>query len=315
MNPRTVRNVNPPLADTTRAATAPQSAAVPRRWWLTLRQDAPSLAFLGVVAANTAAIAWASNPWLLCALCAAQALLLIGCQEAKHQCVHRTFLTHRGSNDAVGMVCAALFLVNFHAYRHFHFAHHRDTATERDPEGHLYSRSLSARWIWLLAPLEIGWTAYHLNRKAWSSTPRSNRFLRNAGAVFACAFAGLFAALAVWKPTAFLLAFALPLALCSWIDFLLTQAEHYGVPVAPASQQKRPPGETTQDVIVPRWMSWMMLHRPLHRVHHMHPALRWFEAPGFVGEDGGVPVTYLAFVARWLREGPRLWLREDGSRV
>jgi fatty acid desaturase len=62
-------------------------------------------------------------------------------------------------------------------------------------------------------------------------------------------------------------------------------------------------------------MSWLMLHHPLHRVHHMHPALRWFHAPRHVGEGGHAPVTYLAFARRWLREGPRLWLRDDGSRA
>jgi len=202
--------------------------------------------------------------------------------------------------------------VNFHAYRHFHFQHHRATCTEDDPEGHLYGKSIGSRVIWLLAPLELGWVAYHINRKAWSLVPASHRRQRNAGLLFVMAFAALMGVLALRHPHTFLYGYVLPMVLYSWFDFLLTQAEHYGVPVVRAGH-RRDPGAVTKDVQLPAWLSWLTLHRSLHRVHHLHPGLRWFVAPAQMVRDGSVPITYRDVVRRWMKEGPRLWLQRPGG--
>ena len=292
---------------------SPQIAPLHGRRLSGLLADLPSLLFLALVLGNVIAISLATNPWLLGALTVLQAALVLGCQEAKHLCVHRSFLAgSRVANDAVGMLCAALFGVNFHAYRHFHLQHHRATCTEEDPEGHLYSKSIGSRVIWLLAPLELGWVAYHINRKAGSLVPASHRRQRNAGLLFVIAFAALMAVLARHDPHTFVYAYVLPMALYSWFDFLLTQAEHYGVPVVKAGH-RRDPGALTADVQLPAWLSWLTLHRSLHRVHHLHPGLRWFAAPAQRVRDGSVPITYRDVVRRWMKEGPRLWLpRSDG---
>jgi fatty acid desaturase len=294
-------------------AAAPKNETPRPRLLQNVLTDLPSLAFLSLVVANSAAIAFVESlPWLV-PLVLLQAVLILGCQEAKHLCVHRSFLaSHRAANDAVGMVCAALFGVNFHAYRHFHFQHHRATCTEDDPEGHLYAKSWRSRIVWLLAPLELGWVAFHINCKAWTLVPASKRRSRNAGLLFVAVFIALAAVLAFRHPHTFVFAYVLPMALFAWFDFVLTQAEHYGVPVAPP-HQRRDPGSVTQDVQLPHLISWLMLHRPLHRVHHQHPGLRWADAPAQRVRDGGVAVSYLQFVRRWLSEGPRLWLRQGAE--
>ncbi|MEK1844504.1 MAG: hypothetical protein AAAB17_23770 [Pseudomonas sp.] len=82
----------------------------------------PSYLFMALCALNTAAIVWLAAHdefgWLAVApLIVLQAILMIGVQEAKHQCVHRQFLVGTRLNDAVGVFTAAIFGVNFVGYR------------------------------------------------------------------------------------------------------------------------------------------------------------------------------------------------------
>src|SRR5262249_23167749 len=142
----------------------------------------------------------------------AQALLLIGVQEAKHQCVHRNFLPWRRLNDAAGIVFAAMAGVNFVAYRHFHFQHHRHVGTGPDPEAELYRLSWRTRWIWPLAPIEIPWIAVHTHRTAQPLVPvREYGARRRADLVLLAMAAG--AALLAWRhPGALLRCWLLPQA-------------------------------------------------------------------------------------------------------
>lgn len=273
----------------------------------------PSALFLAAVVTNTIVIAATSNTWLAFLLAVPQALLILGCQEAKHLSVHGTFIGNRSLNDAIGIAFAALFGVNFVAYRYFHLAHHHATCTEADPEGKLYALSWRTRWIWLLAPLELPWVAWHIGRKGWSMVPPAKRTLRNAALVWMVAFAALVAIGMYYAPRTIAFVYLIPLALFAWFDFILTQAEHYGaaiVPAAPASS-RREPGSITHDIVLPLGLGWMTLHRTLHRVHHREPALPWFLAPRRLREDPSAkPIAYVTFVRRWLAGGPRLWLTE-----
>lgn len=271
-------------------------------------QDWPSYAFLLAVAANAMLILHVASIGWRIPLVVMQAFLWMGCQEAKHQCVHRTFLTPRWANDAVGFLCAALAGVNFFAYRHFHFAHHRHTCTAQDPEGHLYALSWPTRWIWLLAPLEIAWVAFHLNRQGRACTPASDRLRLLGGTVGLTLFLAGMAALAVCFPADFLWVFIIPMVLASWIDFLLTQAEHYGVPITDPTV-RRHPDHITCNVLLPWALSWMSLHRSLHRVHHRRPGLRWFQARHCLQEETLPSLSYVAFARLWLSKGPRRWQR------
>ncbi|MCP1118005.1 fatty acid desaturase family protein [Robbsia andropogonis] len=280
--------------------------------------DLPSVLFLFVIAANTFLIALTPHAWRLYMLLALpQALLLAGCQEAKHMAVHGTFLSLRRANDIVGVICAALFGVNFVAYRYFHLQHHRATCTDIDPEGRLYSLSWRTRWIWALAPLELPWVAWHQNRVGWPMVPEDRRNGRNA-ALFWMVVCGALIGAGVWHGgTArhvIIWAYAIPLALLAWFDFLLTQAEHYGVAIVPASPGKvrRDPQSITMDIVLPFGLGWLMLNRSLHSVHHRYPALRWYDAPRILRADPtAAPTTYWAFARRWLIAGPRLWQHDE----
>ena len=274
-----------------------------------LLADVPSILFLLGVVANTALIAGIAHPGLQVLLAILQALLLMGCQEAKHQAVHRNFLGNRRANDLVGTLCAALVGVNFIAYRHYHFRHHQAPCTDDDPEGSLYAMSWRTRWIWLLAPLEVPWVAFHLNRTAWPMVPTRQHTARAAAAACMLVFWVLLGLLAWHFSQVVLWAYFIPLMLFSWIDFLQTQAEHYGASGLPPGH-RHDPSEVTNDLVLPAGLGWLTLHGSLHRVHHRHPGLRWFEAPSRLRQDASAaPVSFAAFARRWLREGPRRWTR------
>ncbi|MGN6650481.1 fatty acid desaturase family protein [Trinickia sp.] len=277
--------------------------------------DWPSALFLAAVLTNTVAVAIAatSNTWLVCPLVLLQAWLILGCQEAKHLSVHGTFIGNRHLNDTIGIAFAALFGVNFVAYRYFHLAHHHATCTEADPEGKLYALSWRTRWIWLLAPLELPWVAWHIGRTGCPMVPPSKRRLRNAAFVWMAAFAALVGIGLYYAPRTIAFAYLIPLALFAWFDFMLTQAEHYDTSIAPASN-RREPGSITYDIVLPLCLGWMTLHRTLHRVHHREPGSPWFQAPRRLNEDPTArPIGYMTFVRRWLAGGPRLWLTEHGT--
>lgn len=277
--------------------------------------DLPSALFIAAVAANTVLICRTSSVWLLVALMVLQAVLLVGCQEAKHLSVHGTFVRNRYLNDAIGIVCAALFGVNFVAYRYFHFAHHRATCTEADPEGRLYSLSWRTRWIWLLAPVELPWVAWHVGRTAWPMVPANKRPQRHLALVWMTLFGLLVVAGLRVAPGAVACAYLIPLLMFSWIDFILTQAEHYGVAIASVSHH-RDPRSIAHDIVLPFGLGWVTLHRALHRVHHGNPSLRWSEAPGALkADETALPLTYGSFARRWFESGPRLWLTAAGQRA
>jgi fatty acid desaturase len=270
--------------------------------------DVPSIVFICVVLANTLVLALTNSLWLRALLVLPQALLFIGCQETKHMCVHGTFLKNRRLNDAVGTICAAMFGVNFIAYRHFHYLHHHSTCTGIDPEGRLYSLSLNTRLIWLLAPVELPVISGYINWIGWTMVPAKHRMASRLCFAWMLLFAVLIGACAREACQALVWAYLIPLALFAWFDFILTQAEHYHAAIVPASN-RRDTGSITLDIVLPAGLGWLTLHRSLHRVHHLDPALRWFEAPQRLREDPNAsPLTCMAFLRRWLAGGPRLWL-------
>jgi fatty acid desaturase len=287
------------------------------RWYA----DIPSALFVLAVTTNTILICRAPSLWLLVPLTCLQALLMVGCQEAKHLSVHGTFFHNRRVNDAVGIACAALFGVNFVSYRYFHFAHHRATCTEADPEGRLYSLSWRTRWIWLLAPIELPWVAWHIGRTAWPMVPAAKRLQRHVACLGMATFGLSLVTGLLVAPLAIVCAYLIPLTLFSWFDFLLTQAEHYGVAVAPPSSTSttshdRNTQTLSHDIVLPLGLGWLTLHRSLHAVHHANPALRWFEAPRALKRGRAAErISYAAFARRWFASGPRLWLTAQGERA
>ena len=279
------------------------------------RTNMPSYLFMALCVLNTAAIAWLAEQqafgWPAVApLIVLQAILMIGVQEAKHQCVHRQFLVGTRLNDALGVFTAAIFGVNFVGYRCFHLEHHRKTCQVDDPEGLLYKQTWPTRLISLFGAVEQLWVAISINIYSRRYTPHHAVWRWRWNNLFIAVFVAVLAFGVYEMPRQVVCAYLLPYCIFAWLDFWLTQAEHYGVPIS-AQGSRRAPSDITTDVYLPRVLSWLVLHRSLHRIHHDAPATRWFHAHGqsralAKSKPGGV-AELSTFLATWMRQGPRLW--------
>lgn len=270
----------------------------------------PSYLYVALFTLNTAAIVLLAGQWLCAPFALVQGFFMVGMLELTHQAVHRRFVVDSRFNEMLGSIAAALIGLNFIAYRYFHLEHHRHTCDEVDPEGVLYADSPHTRWFWLGAPIAHGVVAWRINGLATRYMPRSKRteWLR-ANAVLALILVGLLV-WAVWSPLTFALAWLVPVCVFAWIDFLFGQAEHYGAPVR-GVEERTNVANVTLDVRMPLLLSSLMLNRNLHRVHHVWPRTRWYEAPRFLPlldtSQPGRVVSLPQFGARWLAQGPRLW--------
>lgn len=274
--------------------------------------DIAAALFALALAINTALLAALDAAWALVPLAAIQSLLLLGCQEAKHLAAHRTLCSHARVNDLTGTLAAALIGENFVAFRYFHVQHHRWTSTRNDPEGRLYALSWRTRWIWLLAPLEVFWVAWQLGRVGRALVPERHRAAWRAARRATIATMTLLCILAAAHPRAVLWCYAIPLVCAAWLDFPLTQAEHYGSRIAGADAVHGRDAHAN-DIVLPVF-GWLLLHRSLHRVHHRAPVAPWHTALQRLRTDSSArPITYAAFVRQWLAHGPRQWPRADAN--
>lgn len=272
--------------------------------------DWPSYVYLLLFVCNTLAIVWLADSLYCAVFVVLQGCFLTGMLELTHQAVHRRFVLNTWLNETFGSIAAALIGFNLTTYRCFHLEHHRHTCDDADPEGLLYLGSPSTRWLWLGAPIAHLVVALEINSLASRYVPSTKRaeWMRS-NAVMALVFV-LLMLWAAFFPRSFLLAYLIPLCLFAWIDFLFSQAEHFGAPVRPVDERVNV-ASVTLDVQLPRWLSHLLLNRNLHRVHHIWPRTRWFEAPAFLpilnGTQPGRVVSLPQFAARWFSEGPRLW--------
>lgn len=285
----------------------PRPAHIPSPSW----SDLPSLIYLGLLALNTLIILL--NPWPLLnvVFIVVQGFFFVGLLEMTHQCVHHAFIArYRRINEIVGLIAAALIGINMVTYRYFHLQHHRHTCDQQDPEGHLYADSPRTRWFFLVAPIAHVYVAVGINRLAAQYVPARKRGEWQRARLVLVSVMMLLALVCAWNPAFFLQAYLLPLCLFAWFDFLFSQAEHYGADIRDADAACNV-ASVSYDVTAPRWLSHLMLNRNLHRVHHVWPRTRWFEAQARQREldaiQPGRVLSFSQFSQRWFTEGPRLW--------
>jgi fatty acid desaturase len=283
------------------------------------RSDAPSLLYLGGFALNTLMLACLPAHPLLALQCLLQGFFFVGLLEMTHQCVHHAFIaSSRKANEVVGLCAAALIGFNLVTYHHFHFEHHRHTSDADDPEGHLYADSPNTRWLILAAPIAHVYVALGIHRLTGRYVPDRERgaWLRSQRLTLVLLLA--LVSWAVLSPWSFLRTYLFPLCLFAWLDFLFSQAEHYEAPVRDSGVRCNV-ADVSYDIRVPAWLSALMLHRNLHRVHHVWPSTRWFEAPRRMRElaalQPGRILTFAEFARRWWRLGPRTWNAEPRSAI
>lgn len=275
------------------------------------RDDRPSYFYVTLFIANSIALVTLPMNWMVLPFILIQAGFFIGLLELMHQSVHRNFVMNRKLNEVLGVFASSLIGFNLISYRYFHLEHHRHTCDELDPEGILYAHSPATRWSALITPLAHIWVAFSINKLSSKYVPKSkHQEWRRCGAISLAIWSslGLFAAIA---PEQFLLVYLIPFCLFAYIDSFFSQAEHYETTYR-QSGEKIDVSSVSYDIKLPTWISHLVLSRNLHRIHHVWPRTRWFEAPARLELldrlQQGRTLTFPAFIKKWMQGGPRLWL-------
>jgi fatty acid desaturase len=237
-------------------------------------------------------------------------LLYVGGLEFLHQCVHGNAVSSRFFNKVCGRFYASLMFMNFDAYRAFHIDHHKYVCKAKDPERALYGASNSSPVMsFFLAPIGH----LHFARAVNSYGAKVGNRRRDWVISEVCRFFVLFLLLVlfVYKPFVVLVAHVVPIAVYSWVDYLFNQAEHYGCEVESDQGVCRAPQKVSNDVIVPDFIGCLFLFRNYHRVHHVYPATKWYDAPKVYARihcDGDERVIrFFDLLKIYLSSGVRRW--------
>lgn len=238
-------------------------------------------------------------------------LLMVGGLEFLHQCTHNNaFASHR-ANRLWGRFFAVLLFMNFDSYKKFHIDHHKFTCRAKDPERALYEGGVGAWMALLTAPL--GYLQFA------AAVGRYGGVLRRSGKPdwwisegVRLGYISCFIAVLLWRPGLAIHAQLIPFLVFAWVDHLFNQAEHFGCDTGMADGVCLAPGDVSNDLLLPRWLGMMFLFRNLHRVHHLAPMTKWYQAPQVFASlpasaDQSRTLTFRRFLRRYFTEGARVW--------
>lgn len=268
--------------------------------------------FCAVIALNLISIFTIANPYMALVCAVIQGVLYVGVLEALHQATHGNLFTARWANRAVGMVLGALLFMPYTRYKFFHAYHHAYTATDLDPEKALYVSPMKGAFApFILAPWgQVGFSSLVLKTNKYLKERYSSEDAVSIAFVFLCL--GAFLACLAVDPWRAVCAFLIPFCVFAWADYLFNQAEHYNIPIL---ESERPEQATSSnDLLLPRWLSVIFLNRNLHRVHHCFPKTPWYSAPAkfrqMQQEGVGLASQTLSFgefCKNYFNNGPRHW--------
>ena len=263
----------------------------------------PSTLFLLVLIVNFVAIYHVKDQTAQYILLFTLGMLLVGALEAVHQATHNNLFSMAWINQIIGTLLGLVLLLNFVRYKAFHANHHAHAATYLDPERVLYESNDTGSLVALLfAPLFYLGFALTIQRSDYVAKKRKGAASFNTALLLV--FIVFVLALTVYIPETMLFMYWLPLALYAWLDFLLNQAEHYGMRELMPGED---PGKATNNLLLPKLLSVAFLYRNLHRVHHLEPRTPWHMTERVYIEQGEPGISFYTFFRRYLSEGPRLW--------
>lgn len=269
----------------------------------TQNSNLPSSLFVLAVGATGSLILWFDDLTIRCVLSVTMGLLLVGGLEAVHQATHGNLFSAQLVNKYIGTVIALFLLLNFVRYRAFHANHHAHTATRSDPERMLYlNTDNSSLQALTLAPLGYVGFVRAVNASNYVSARLQVSAIYNS--VLLAVFIGVIFILTALVPLTMFFVYWGPLALFTWFDFLLNQAEHYGMSEI---KQGDDVALITNNLILPKPLAILFLYRNLHQVHHIAPKTPWHITEATFKEQGDRGIPFGLFFKRYMTEGPRLW--------
>lgn len=256
---------------------------------LTALSDGPGLvrlaSHLGLLVL-TGTLVLALDGWLRLPFQALHGVVLVFLFSAAHECIHRTAFRTLRLNDAVAWLAGLPILLPPHAFRFFHFAHHRYTQDpERDPELATPKPQTELEYLWHLTGFPY-WAAQvrALMRAALGQSlpgyvPPSGEEKVWAEARYYLAVYAFVAVLTLASGSG--LAFSLwivPVLLGQPVLRAFLMAEHTACPLVPDMLAST---RTTFCHRAVRWLAWEM---PWHTAHHTAPTVPFHQLEALSGE-------------------------------
>ncbi len=236
-------------------------------WW-----NLKVLAFMGI---------WVGAGWLAvhCGLPVRLACYVLigatlqGLVILMHDGVHRIMFRHRLLNRWVAFLCGLPALLSVTAYRVGHLPHHRYERTARDPD-ELENLTRNPRILaGLLCLTLLAGELYGLYRvgpiNAWRGRPDERRAILLEYGIIIAAFVAV-VALVPWG--VLLQVWVLPALVARQLTNVRTVAEH-----ALTGHGSR--FAATRTVVSNRFVSFFMCNLNYHVVHHLYPAVPWYNLP------------------------------------
>ncbi|HEX9704895.1 MAG TPA: fatty acid desaturase [Gemmatimonadales bacterium] len=190
-----------------------------------------------------------------------------------HEGVHRIMFRNRTLNRWVAFLCGVPAFLSVTSYRVGHLSHHRYERSARDPD-EIENFSQRPRVVALLLLLMLAWgDLYGLYRvgpiNTWRGTPTERRDVLVEYGLIAVAFVAAFALV----PLHVLLhVWLLPALVARQLTNVRTVAEH-----ALTGHDNR--YTATRTVVSNRFVSFFMCNLNYHIVHHLYPAVPWYNLP------------------------------------
>ena len=235
-----------------------------------------------------------------------------------HETGHNTLFAQRRLNRLVGHFAGFVALIPFHAWQRIHARHHRYTGWQ---DLDATTATLVPRTIrsWERRVIDFAWRSWlplfsvlYRLQNYWN-LPRMRRFLgarddveriRANLIIQLLIYAGLVALIGV-VPLLRLIGPGLLLALMIQDVLLLSQHTHipqrlsHGAAVKPFRPFEQE--QYTRSLLLPRWMSVLVMHFDAHELHHMYP-----NVPGYrLRSIDYTPVNEVDWL-RWIRAAKRL---------
>ena len=252
---------------------------------LSQRADGPALgrlaAHFGVIAANTAAMAWTWGTWWCVPFFLLQGVLINFLYAPEHECDHFTAFETRWLNIGVARICGFLIVLPNDYHRWSHYAHHRHTQDwEKDTE--LERDVMMTPWQYLkvLSGLPSTWdrvsglSNHALGRcNEWYATPAQKRTMIRSARWHVAGYALVLVSAVLmqsWWPLYYWIG---PLVAMRWTYWLQGLGEHGGLTHEPNTLLNT---RTLTTSWFMRWVNWNMTY---HTVHHTFPSVPFYRLP------------------------------------
>lgn len=266
------------------------------------------LIFLACFAATVAArfVVDSHVVWVVASVL--EGFCLIGFVEAFHQACHNNLLGRGRTNVIVGSLIGAMLGTSYPAYRRFHLLHHAFTNVDTDPEVDFFQKRSGRIATLLTVPLKVAGYSNVVNSAKYLARPRDLR-LHKLCLGLTWAIRLLLVAFLVSDPRGFAFSVAIPFVVFTYLEFFITQSQHYESPVLRAAPRGMEHYAVSVNIAMPRFLAFLCLNTNMHATHHVGPARKWYTAYLDVAKDGKEKdiVAFSAFLRRWWKGGSKVW--------